>query len=401
MSRLIVIGGGIGGLAVALTAAASGNEVVVLERAREFAEIGAGIQLAPNGLHALELLGLGGKIADIGVRVDSLRLFDATVDRLINTMSLGADYQHRFNSPYLVVHRAELHRILVSACEADSRIELRSRSEVFGYQQDAAGARTLLADGSSVEGDGLVGADGINSTIRRALLADGEPRVAGITVYRTTVPIDKVGQSLQSNSVTWWTGPGCHLVTYPIAGGSLLNLAASRTDGATEAFSGVSVSEARVLHELAPLRGTARSLLELGRDWRSWALVDRDPVRQWSDGRVVLLGDAAHPMLHYAAQGASQALEDAVVFGALIGADPDRIPGRFARFAEARRDRTADVTLAARASIGIWHAAGDAAMERNEKLGAMRDSDLHEALAWMHGDTDFGLAAVTSTAGVR
>ncbi|SIL76589.1 Putative monooxygenase (salicylate/ hydroxybenzoate hydroxylase [Mycobacteroides abscessus subsp. abscessus] len=183
--------------------------------------------------------------------------------------------------------------------------------------------------------------------------------------------------------------------------GSLLNLAASRTDGATEAFSGVSVSEARVLSELAPLRGTARALLELGRDWRSWALVDRDPVRQWSDGRVVLLGDAAHPMLHYAAQGASQALEDAVVFGAIIGTDPDRVPGRFSRFVEARCDRTGDVTLAARASIGLWHAAGEAAVERNEKLGAMRDSDLHQALAWMHGDTDFGLASVTSAVGVR
>ncbi len=257
------------------------------------------------------------------MQVDSLRLFDATVDRLINTMSLGVDYQHRFNSPYLVVHRAELHRILVDACAADERIELRSRSEVIGYQQDALGARAQLADGSSLEGDGLVGADGINSTIRRTLLADGQPRVSGITVYRTTVPIEQVDASLRSNSVTWWTGPGCHLVTYPIAGGSLLNLAASRTDGATEAFSGVSVSEARVLSELAPLRGTARSLLELGRDWRSWALVDRDPVRQWSDGRVVLLGDAAHPMLHYAAQGASQALEDAVVFGAIIGTDPE------------------------------------------------------------------------------
>lgn len=150
MSRLIVIGGGIGGLAVALSAAASGNEVVVLERAREFAEIGAGIQLAPNGLHALKLLGVGDRVAGIGVQVDSLRLFDATVDRLINTMSLGVDYQHRFNSPYLVVHRAELHRILVDACAADERIELRSRSEVIGYQQDALGARAQLADGSSL-----------------------------------------------------------------------------------------------------------------------------------------------------------------------------------------------------------------------------------------------------------
>lgn len=401
MSRLIVIGGGIGGLAVALSAAASGNEVAVLERAREFAEIGAGIQLAPNGLHALKLLGVGDRIAGIGVQVDSLRLFDATVDRLINTMSLGVDYRHRFSSPYLVVHRAELHRILVDACAADERIELRSRSEVIGYQQDAVGVRAQLADGSSLEGDGLVGADGINSTIRRTLLADGQPRVSGITVYRTTVPIEQVDASLRSNSVTWWTGPGCHLVTYPIAGGALLNLAASRTDGATEAFSGVSVSEARVLSELAPLRGTARALLELGRDWRSWALVDRDPVRQWSDGRVVLLGDAAHPMLHYAAQGASQALEDAVVFGAIIGTDPDRVPGQFSRFVEARCDRTGDVTLAARASIGLWHAAGESAVERNEKLGAMRDSDLHEALAWMHGDTDFGLASVTSAVGVR
>ncbi|MUM19372.1 FAD-binding protein [Mycobacterium sp. CBMA271] len=401
MSRLIVVGGGIGGLAVALSAASAGNEVIVLERAREFAEIGAGIQLAPNGLRALDVLGVGDKVSSVGVQVDSLRLFDATVDRLVNTMSLGADYQQRFDSPYLVVHRAELHRILVEACASDTRIELHSSSEVFGYRQEATGVRALLADGTSVEGDGLIGADGINSSIRRALLDDGDPRVAGITVYRTTVPIDHVDASLQSNSVTWWTGPGCHLVTYPIAGGSLLNLAASRTDGVAQALSGVAVSKARVLSELAPLRGTARDLLELGKDWKSWALVDRDPVRQWSDHRVVLLGDAAHPMLHYAAQGASQALEDAVVLGAIIGVDPDRIPGWFTRYAEARRDRTADVTLAARDSVRIWHPAGEAAIERNEKLGAMTDADLHDALAWMHGDNDFGLASVTSAAGVQ
>ncbi len=176
-----------------------------------------------------------------------------------------------------------------------------------------------LDTGEVVAGDAVIGADGIHSVIRRQMLDDGEPRNSGITVYRAIIPMETVPEELRWNTVTWWAGPHCHFVHYPIAGGRFLNLAASFDDHAPTPFSGVPVSADRVRRTFAMLGETPQRLLDLGTDWKSWVLVDRDPVDDWTDGRVVLMGDAAHPMLHYAAQGACQALEDAVVLGELPG----------------------------------------------------------------------------------
>ena len=306
-------------------------------------------------------------------------------------MPLTGEYRRRFGNPYVVVHRGDLYKVLLDACRQSPLIELRSSSRVVRYEQDATSATAVLDSGERVTGDALVGADGMHSAIRQQLVADGEPRISGITVYRAVIPMEQVPSELRWNCVTWWAGPGCHFVHYPIGGGRYLNLAASNDNGATEALAGVPVTEAEVAEQFPALGGKAQDLLRLGHDWKSWVLIDRDPVKDWTDGRIALLGDAAHPMLHYAAQGACQGLEDAVLLGDLL-ADAADIGERFTEYNAQRRDRTARIQLLARESIQLWHPAGAAAEKRNRILSAMSATDLHDYVAWMHGATDFGVA---------
>ncbi|GLZ36594.1 3-hydroxybenzoate 6-monooxygenase [Actinokineospora sp. NBRC 105648] len=392
MARILIAGGGIGGLATALSTAARGHQVTVLERRAEFTELGAGIQLAPNAFHALDTLGVGQAVRDRAVFVDALRVMDGTTDRTLTTMRLTEDYRSQFGNPYAVVHRSDLYQPLLDACRDKPSVELRVDSPVMRYDQDEHGVTAVLGSGERVDGDVLVAADGIRSTVRGQLVGDGEPRVSGHTIYRSVIPMDRVPPALRSNTVTLWAGPKWHFVHYPIGGGRQLNLAATRDDGATEALVGVPARRDHVLGQFIHLGHRARRLLELGEQWRSWVLCDRDPVREWVDGRVVLLGDAAHPMLQYAAQGACMALEDAVLLGTLLDHDAD-LPPRLARFRDERRDRTAKAQRVSRA-IGnsVYHPRGEAAAARNALLTGMSQVDLRDEVAWLHGARRFDAA---------
>jgi salicylate hydroxylase len=389
MTTVVIAGGGIGGLAAALSVSSQGHRVVLCERNSEFAELGAGIQLAPNGMHALDRLGLAGAVRRIAVPVHELRFMDGVSGEHVVSMSLGERYRARFRNAYVVVHRGELHRLLLRACKDSDRIELRPSSEVVGYEHAGQAVRVLLAGGRTLTADALVGADGLHSAVRARLVGDGSPRNAGITVYRSIVPMDRVPPDLRHRSVTWWAGPGRHFVHYPIAGGRSLNLAPSVENRPTETFSGVPVAAPEVREQFAVLCDTAQRLLELATEWKAWVLVDRAPVDTWTDDRVALLGDAAHPMLHYAAQGACMALEDAVVLGDLLDCTSAEFGARLRRYNAARRERTARVHRLARDSIGLWHAAGTAAAARNKALTAMSLTDLHDHVAWLHGARDF------------
>jgi 2-polyprenyl-6-methoxyphenol hydroxylase-like FAD-dependent oxidoreductase len=388
VATIVVVGGGIGGLATALAVSRPGHHVVVLERGERFTEIGAGLQLAPNGLHALDRLGLGEAVRARAVHVDELRFMDGVTGEHVVSLPLGKGYRRRFGNPYVVVHRAELHGLLLAACRARATIELRSAQLVTGYQQDAAAATVRLGSGALVTGDAVIGADGIHSALRRQLVGDGPPRISGITVYRSVIPMERVPHRLRWNAVTWWAGPKCHFVHYAIAGGKFLNLAASFDNGATRPIAGEPVSREFVRGRFTALGQVPRQLLELGDEWRSWVLVDRAPVADWTDGRVTLLGDAAHPMLHYAAQGACQALEDAVVLGGLLDCSAAELPDQLAVYNRVRRGRTAAVQEVSRQSIRLWHPAGEAALARNALLAAMSPTELHDQVAWMHGDRD-------------
>ncbi|MFJ8002071.1 3-hydroxybenzoate 6-monooxygenase [Streptomyces sp. NPDC096310] len=393
MARIIVAGGGIGGLAAALSIERQGHDVVVLERRRAFEELGAGIQLGPNAFWALDRLGVGADVRDNAVFIDELRFMDGTSGGCVARMPLTEHYRARFRNPYAVVHRGDLYEPLLRACRAASRVELVAGASVTGYAQDAAGVTAALADGTSVTGDALIGADGIRSVVRAQLVGDGEPRVSGHTIYRSVIPMEKVPEDLRWNAVTLWAGPAWHFVHYPIGGGKYLNLAATRDDGATVAVAGEPVERAHVLTEFPGLGDTTRRLLELGEDWRTWVLCDRDAVDDWTDGRVALLGDAAHPMLQYAAQGACMALEDAVVLGELLDRDAglDALVPRLEKYAAERHDRTAKAQLVAREmGTQLYHPADDEATARNAMLSAFSETDLHDKVEWLHGFSPSG-----------
>ncbi|MFI2213845.1 3-hydroxybenzoate 6-monooxygenase [Streptomyces sp. NPDC020141] len=384
--RTLVAGGGIGGLATAIALAAQGHRVTVLERHDTFAEFGAGIQLGPNAFHALDRLGAGEAVRDRAVFIDELRFMDATTGRQVVRMPLTGAYRERFANPYAVVHRGDLYQPLLDACRAADGIELAPGQSVVRYDQteDEVTAYTALGDRFTAEA--LIGADGIRSAVRRQLVGDGEPRVSGHTIYRSVIPMERVPEELRWNSVTLWAGPKWHFVHYPIGGGEFLNLAATRDDGALEAVAGLPAERDHVIGEFPDIGDAARRLLELGEEWKTWVLCDRDPVDGWTDGRVALLGDAAHPMLQYAAQGACMALEDAVVIGDLLVGDGADVVPRLEKYNAQRRDRTARTQLIAR-EMGsqLYHPAGAAAAARNDMLSSLTAEDLYDKVSWLHG----------------
>jgi salicylate hydroxylase len=382
--RVIVVGGGIGGLAAALVLARHGHEAVVLERSPEFAELGAGIQLAPNAFRALEHLGVTDEARTRAVFISDLRLMDAVRGVELTRLELTGAFLERYGQPYAVVHRGDLYDPLVRACRAQERITLRPGCAVEGYRLDGSGASVQLQSGEWVRGDAVIGADGLRSRIRAQLVGDGSPRVSGHTIYRSVIPIGEVPSSLRWYAATLWAGPGYHMVHYPIADAASFNMALTIDDGATTELVGVPVSRERVLEITAAMRPEIRTLVELGRDWRSWVLCDRDPVSTWTDGPVLLVGDAAHPMLQYAAQGAAMALEDAVCLDTLLAVETD-FATAFAKLEAIRAPRTARVQLISRRmGTEVYHPSGVDALARNELLGGLSQQDQFGLLDWLY-----------------
>lgn len=379
---VLVVGGGIGGLAAALGLARAGARVAVLEAAPEFAEIGAGIQVGPNGFRMLDALGVGAAVRARAVHVDEGRLRCGVSGRLIAALPFDEGFQRRFGT-YAVVHRNDVLTPLLEACRDDARIELRVNSAVEAYTQDSAGVTAVLRSGEVVHGEALVGADGLRSAVRRQLVGDGDPRVSGHTTFRAVIPAQDVPRSLRENVVTLWAGPRYHVVWYVIAGGRFVNLVATTDNGATDPLSGKPVEHAEVVRHFSPLCEDAARIMELAREWRAWVLCDREPIPDWQDSRVVLLGDAAHPVLQYAAQGACQALEDAVCLSSVY--DSRNVAGSLARYVALRSERAARVHHASRwMGREVYHPAGEAARARDAMFASWSVADLHERLEWLY-----------------
>ncbi len=240
---ILIAGGGIGGLSAALGLAGVGYRVMVLERASQLGEIGAGIQLGPNAFHARDTLGVGEAARSKAVYVDMLRLMDAMAGDEIIHIPLDAPFRERFGNPYAVIHRADLHGVLLAGCEASPHIELCVSSEVVGYEQDGAGVTALLASGARVDGAMLIGADGLWSAVRRQLLDDDPPRVSGHTTYRSVIPAGDMPEDLRWNAATLWAGPKCHIVHYPLSDWKYFNLVVTYHNDAPEPVAGQPVSK--------------------------------------------------------------------------------------------------------------------------------------------------------------
>jgi 2-polyprenyl-6-methoxyphenol hydroxylase-like FAD-dependent oxidoreductase len=385
---VLIAGGGIGGLAVALGLAQKGIRSILLEKAAALGEIGAGIQLAPNAFHAFDYLGVGEAARNMAVYVDHLRLMDAMTAKEICHVDLGDAFRTRFGNPYAVVHRGDLHGVFLRACRDSDLIDLRVNSEVVGYDQDGSSVTARLVSGDRVTGSLLIGADGLWSNIRKQVVGDGKPRVSGHTTYRSVIPTEQMPEDLRWNAATLWAGLKCHLVHYPLSGWKVFNLVVTCHNDAPEPVAGKPVPEEEVMKGFAHIHERALDIIRHGTNWKLWVLCDRDPTERWIDGRVVLLGDAAHPMLQYFAQGACQAMEDAVCLSHMLGSHANDYAGALEKYRELRFPRTAKVQMLSRA-IGehIYHPTGEHARLRNAIMSAKSQEEWHDDLAWLYGGT--------------
>ncbi len=385
-NRILIVGGGIGGLGAALGLAQKGFEVLVLEQSPEFGEIGAGIQLGPNAFYCFDYLGVGEQARDIAVFIDRIRMMDAISGDEIISIPLDEPFRKRFGNPYAVVHRGDLYGILLQACKDNFRIELHADSRVRGYEQNGHSVTAHLHSGRRQSGTALIGADGLWSTIRGQVVGDSRPRVSGHTSFRSVIPTDQMPENLRWNAATLWAGPKVHLVHYPLSGWKVFNLVVTCHNDAPEPVAGKPVSHDEVRRHFTHISPVAQQIIEHGRDWKLWVLCDRDPVENWIDDRVVLLGDAAHPMLQYYAQGACIALEDAVCLAHMAEQYPDDLKQAFRAYLKKRLVRTARVQLGSRA-IGehVYHPAGPHALVRNEILKSWSKEESYNRLQWLYG----------------
>ncbi|SFL40417.1 FAD-dependent oxidoreductase [Geodermatophilus ruber] len=382
---VVVVGGGIGGLTAALALARSGRSVRVLERSAEFAEVGAGLQLAPNATRELARLGVLDEVVARGVLPRRLVLRDALDGAELTSLDLDEEFRKRYGGVYVVAHRSDLLDVLVEACAA-AGVALETGRATVDVRQDGEVAEVVCADGAVHRAGAVVGADGLRSSLRTRL-SDDEPVASGYVAYRGTVPFARAGAHVDPADVTVFIGPGLHCVQYALRGGEMANTVAvfrspgylANPDdpdwGGPEELDQVFAGTCAAVQEALPL---------LWRD-RRWQMFDRDPIRQWVDGRLALLGDAAHPMLQYLAQGACQSIEDAVALAGALAETRD-VPAALDAYAEARRDRTARVQSTARVWGEIWHVDGVARLLRNELLRTL-DPAQHgpRYVDWLYG----------------
>jgi len=385
---VLIAGGGIGGLATALGLARKGFASTVLEKAPQLGEIGAGIQLGPNAFHAFDYLGVGDAARAMAVYIDSLRLMDAMGGGEIIRIPLDHSFRQRFRNPYAVVHRGDLHGVFLQACRDNPLVTLRTSAEVVGYEQDAAAVTAILHDGERLAGRALIGADGLWSNVRKQVVGDGMPRVSGHTTYRSVIPTEQMPEDLRWNAATLWAGPKCHIVHYPLSGWKVFNLVVTYHNDAPAPVAGQPVDVEEGRRGFEHIHERPRQIIERGRNWKLWVLCDRDPVATWVDGRVALLGDAAHPMMQYFAQGACMAMEDAVCLSAEMEAAGGDVEQALPAYQSRRVLRTARVQLQSR-WIGehIYHPAGVHAQLRNAIMQAKSPDQWHDSVAWIYGGT--------------
>ena len=258
----------------------------------------------------------------MAVYIDQLRLMDALTAEEIAHIDLRERFRTRFGNPYAVVHRGDLHGVLLNACRDHELIELRVNSHVTGYDQDGSSVTARLASGENIIGSLLIGADGLWSNIRAQVIGDGPPRVSGHTTYRSVIPTNEMPEDLRWNAATLWAGPKCHIVHYPLSDWKVFNLVVTCHNDAPEPVAGKPVPDDEVMQGFQHVHERAQNIIRHGSNWKLWVLFDRDPAEHWIDGRIVLLGDAAHPMMQYFAQGACMALEDAVCLSHMLDIYP-------------------------------------------------------------------------------
>jgi 2-polyprenyl-6-methoxyphenol hydroxylase-like FAD-dependent oxidoreductase len=391
---VLVVGGGIGGLAAALALARKGLAVELLEQADEFKEVGAGIQLGPNVFRMFEVLGLTEAVHQFAVFPENLIMLDAITGEEVTRVPLDGRFRTKFNHPYALIYRPDLLSVLLEACRGSDLIELQTSRKVVAVDERSHGVTARTDDGRDYDGAALIGADGLWSTIRQLIVGDGKPQVAGHITYRAVLPTKDVPEHLRRWSMTFWAGEKVHFVIYPLRGGELYNLVAvfhsNRYEEGWDSFGDPAELHERFVGTCEPVR----MLLGKIESWRMWVLCDRPPVKNWSKGRMTLIGDAAHPMLQYLAQGACMAIEDAVCLADRVESAQGDYAAAFEAYQAARYLRTGRVQIMARVYGEFYHASGVARELRNMMLSARTPEQSFEAMEWLygedHGPTGYG-----------
>jgi len=381
---LLIAGGGIAGLAAALGLARSGLGAVVLEQAPVFDEVGAGLQLGPNAVKALKYLGAWDEIARLAFVPGRIAIRDGHNGQLLQEIALGGDFERRFGEPYRVIHRADLLAGLLASARASSDVTLKPGKRLIGFTESQSGVAAETAAGETFRGRALIGADGLRSTVRQKLIGDGPPRFAGQVLYRALIPMSAAPHGLDPAAVSLWLCPGAHVVHYPVSGGQSLNIVAASNDSWTDEGWSTAAEPAEVELRFPGCHPAVAAILAAPTTWTKWAGASRSEMRGWTKGRLALIGDAAHPMLPYLAQGAAMALEDAAVLSGLLAADRD-VARAFSTYETSRRGRVSKVANRSRRQALIYHARGPLRLARNIALRLMDSGAFISRMAWLYG----------------
>lgn len=384
---LLIAGAGICGLATALAAARAGRSVKLLESRPSFYETGAGLQLGPHAVKVLQSLGLAGKLAADAVSPPTIRVMSGRRAQPVVEIPLGDYAERRYGAPYWCLHRQDLHRALAAAATADPRIEIDFDFRVETITDDGSAVRAHGRSGRNASGVALIGADGLWSTARSSILPDmatpGEAQFSGYTAWRAVLPVEAVS-GLRPEGVELWMLPEAHAVLYPVRAGTALNIVVVLTEGPIEEGFDVAGTRETMLTAAAwPDRLGA--ILEQVPGWLRWALYRRPEAAPWTKGRVLLAGDAAHPLLPFLAQGAAMGLEDAWAIGRALSSGVKDVEALWRAVVSRRKPRADRVVKASNRNAWSFHLTGGLGQARDLALSTLGGKRLLSAYDWLYG----------------
>jgi salicylate hydroxylase len=379
---ILIAGGGIGGLALGLALAKRDQPSVVLERQQDFAPLGAGIQIGPNGMRVLQALGIAEALRPYAGVPEAIVVHAGSSGRLLTQLPLGNWIANRHGAPYWVAHRGDLHRVLLNAATTDSRITVRTSFDVASIAQTGASVTATDRSGATATGRALVGADGLWSAVRQSLPGMPAPAFAGATATRTVIPAAQAGR-LALPVVGLWLNPQAHVVHYPVRGGSEIAVVVIASENWQGHEWDAEADAATLLAHLSSFHPSLTSVLRGVSSWRKWALYTLPRLPAWTNGRVALLGDAAHPMLPYLAQGGALAMEDALVLADCVSASED-IPGALHTYSSLRRDRAHRVQAASVRQGRIYRLAPPFSYARDAVFRLAPAERLMARLDWLY-----------------
>ncbi len=381
---ILIVGGGLGGLTTALALARHGRSACVLEGAPEFGAIGYGIQFGPNVFHVFDRIGLMQQVLAVADSPPAVLMLDALDGKELVRIPTGSSFRARFKHPYIIVHRVDLHNVLLDACRRSDAVELVPDAMVIGFEDRGDGVAVTTADGRTFSGAALVAADGVRSLFRAKLVGDAEPRPIGYAAHRTIVRMTELKADVPRDCVVLWGGPGFHIVHYPLRHNALFNIVAVFRSSTAADKGEVASYRAELEQTYQDAHPSMRALIAMmDLRWRR-PVADRDPVRHWHKDRIVLLGDAAHAPLQSLAQGACMAIEDGLCLAEMIAATDGDFAAAFRRFEAARLTRTARVQLESRALWDFYHAEGIARDVRNATVADWDEAHMFDCLSWLY-----------------